>query len=68
MGMKIDTNLNKNTKKYRYNQKYKIAIEITLHFINIKELKFSYKQNGNKLARVLVAISEKRCGGYRPLN
>jgi len=21
-----------------------------------------------KLARVLVAISEKRCGGYRPLN
>ena len=42
-------------------------MEITLHFINIKELKFAYRQNGNKLARVLVAISEKRCGRYQPL-
>ena len=43
-------------------------MEITLHFINIKELKFYYRQNRNKLARALVAISEKRCGGYRPLD
>ena len=38
-----------------YNHKYKDAVKITLHFINIKELKFVYRQNGNKLARVLVA-------------
>ena len=43
-------------------------METTLHFINIKELKFAYRQNGNKLVRALVAISEKRCGSYRPLN
>ena len=30
-------------------------MEITLHFINIKELKLVYIQDGNKLARVLVA-------------
>ena len=29
-------------------------MEITLHFINIKVLKLVYKQDGNKLARVLV--------------
>ena len=45
----------KNTTEYTYNHKYKDAMEITLHFINIKELKFAYRQNGNKLARVLVA-------------
>ena len=30
-------------------------MELTLHFINIKQLKFVYKENGNKLARALVA-------------
>ena len=44
-----------NTREYTYNHKYKDAAEITLHFINIKELKFSYRRNGNKLARALVA-------------
>ena len=43
-------------------------MEKSFHFINIKELKFAYRQNGNKLARALVNISEKRCGSYRPLN
>ena len=57
-----------NAIEYIYNHKYKDAVEITLHFINIKELKFSYRRNGNKLARALVAISEKICGGYKPLN
>ena len=28
--------LNRNTKNYIYNHKYKDAVEITLHFINIK--------------------------------
>ena len=32
----IDSNLNKNAINYRYNHKYKDAVEITLHFINIK--------------------------------
>jgi hypothetical protein len=31
-------------------------MEITLHFINIKELKFVYKHNGNKLARVVAYL------------
>ena len=44
-----------NEKKYTYNHKYENAAEITLHFISIKELKFAYRQNGNKLARALVA-------------
>ena len=51
----IDPDLCRNTTEYTYNLKYKYATEITLHFINIKELKFSYKQNGNKLARAIVA-------------
>lgn len=51
----VDPDLNRNAKNYRYNHKYKDAVEITLHFINIKELKYAYKQNGIKLARVMVA-------------
>ena len=43
-----DPDLCRNTTKYTYNHKYKDAVEITLHFINIKELKFAYRQNGNK--------------------
>ena len=49
-----DPDLCSNAIEYTYNNKYKNAVEITLHFINIKELKFSYRQNGNKLARALV--------------
>jgi hypothetical protein len=48
-------NLCRNATEYTNNHKYKDAAEITLHFINIKELKFVYRQNGNKLARALVA-------------
>ena len=33
----------------------KMQQKITLHFINIKELKFLYRQNINKLASALVA-------------
>ena len=44
-----------NATEYTYNHKYKDATEITLYFINIKVLKFAYRQNGNKLARALVA-------------
>jgi hypothetical protein len=43
------------TKKYRYKHKHRDAAEIKLHFINIKELKYAYIQNGNKLARAMVA-------------
>jgi hypothetical protein len=50
-----DPNLCRNATKYTNNHEYKDASEITLHFINIKEPKFVYRQNGNKLARALVA-------------
>ena len=43
-------NLNKNATEYKYNHKYRDALEITLNFINIKELRYAYIQNGNKLA------------------
>ena len=55
MWSSYDPDLCRNATEYIYNHKYKDAVEITLHFINIKELKFSYRQNGNKLARALVA-------------
>jgi len=51
----IDPNLCMNTKKYRYKHKHKVATKIRLHFINIKELKYAYIQNGNKLAQAMVA-------------
>ena len=50
-----DLNLCRNAKQYTNNHEYKDAREITLHFINIKEMKFVYRQNRNKLARALVA-------------
>ena len=53
----------RNINKYTYNHKYKYASEITLYFINIKELKFSDRQNGNKLARALVAYLSKEIWG-----
>ena len=31
-----DPDLNRNTKNYRYNHKYRDATEIILHFINVK--------------------------------
>jgi hypothetical protein len=34
-----DPNLCRNATEYTNNHKYKDAVEITLHFINIKELK-----------------------------
>jgi hypothetical protein len=49
-----DLDLCRNATKYTNNHEYKDAVEITLHFINIKELEFVYRQNRNKLARVLV--------------
>jgi nitrogen-specific signal transduction histidine kinase len=48
-------NLCRNATEYTNNHEYKDAVEITLHFINIKELKFVYRHNRNKLARALVA-------------
>ena len=48
-------NLNMNATKYKYNRKYRDSTEITLYFINIKELKYAYIHNGNKLAWVTVA-------------
>ena len=51
----FDLDLWRNAIEYTYNHKYKDAAEITLHFINIKELKFVYRHNGKKLAKVLVA-------------
>ena len=63
----IGPDLWRNATKYTCNHKYKDAVEITLHFINIKELKFAYRQNGNKIARALVAYLWKRCGCYKPL-
>jgi hypothetical protein len=45
----------RNETEYTINHEYKNAMEITLHFINIKELKFVYRQNINKQARALVA-------------
>ena len=51
----FDPDLCRNTTKYTNNHKNKDAVEITLHSINIKELKLVYKQDGNKLGRVLVA-------------
>ena len=44
-----------NATKYTYSYKYKNVAEMTVNFVNIKELKFIYRHNGNKLARALVA-------------
>jgi hypothetical protein len=50
-----DPNLCRNATKCTNNHEYKDAVEITLHFINIKELKFVYRHNRNKLPKALVA-------------
>jgi len=48
-------NLNRKATNYRYNHKYRDVAKIVLHFINRKILNYAYKQNGNKLARAMVA-------------
>jgi len=48
-------NSNTNATNYRYNHKHRNVVEIKIHFINIKELKYAYIHKGNKLARVMVA-------------
>ena len=40
--------------EYRYKNKHKDAVEIELCFINIKELKYVYIEDGNKLAQAMV--------------
>ena len=45
----------RNTMNYINTYKSIDAIEIKLHFINKKLQKYAYRQNGNKLARALVA-------------
>ena len=39
-----------NTMEYRYKNKHKDVEKINLHFVNIKELKYAYKKNINKLS------------------
>ena len=51
----LDPELFRNRTKYRYTHKHKDVVEIKLHFINIKELKYAYIHNGNKLAQAMVA-------------
>jgi hypothetical protein len=41
--------------KHRNTHKRRDVVEIKLHFINNQRLKYAYRYNGNKLARVLVA-------------
>jgi hypothetical protein len=40
---------------YINTHKHRDAVEIRLRFINNKPLIYAYRQNGNKLARALVA-------------
>ena len=40
----VDPDLCRNATEQTHNHKYRDAAEITLHFINIKELKFAYRQ------------------------
>ena len=44
-----------NTKNYRYNHTHKDVVEIKRHFINIRELKYAYIKNRNKVAQAMVA-------------
>ena len=50
-----DLDLGRNAIEYTNDHKNKDAVEITLHFINIRELEVVYRHGGNKIARVLVA-------------
>lgn len=45
-----DPHLWRNAKKLKYQDKHRVEAEIKLHVINIKEFKYAYIQNGNKLA------------------
>ena len=50
-----DPSLCRNATEYWYTHKHRNTIEIKLHFINIKELKYAYIHNQNKLARAMVS-------------
>ena len=50
-----DPDLCKNATEYRNNHKHRNTVEIRLDFININSYKYAYKQDGNKIGRVLVA-------------
>ena len=41
--------------KYRYKQKHRATMKTELQFSDNKTLKMVYMQNGNKLARAMVA-------------
>ena len=51
----VDLDLYRNTIEYIYKNRRRDAAKIILHFINIKELKYAYIQNGNRLAQAMVA-------------
>ena len=51
----INSDLSRNTIKYKNKHKYRDAAEIILHFINVKYWNILTNRNGNKLARVMVA-------------
>ena len=51
----FDLDLNRNTTNYRDNHKHRDAMEIILHFINVKYLNMLTNRNGNKLVRAMVA-------------
>ena len=50
-----DPDLNKNATNYRDNHQHIDAMEIILHFINVKYWNMLTNRNGNKPARVMVA-------------
>ncbi len=50
-----DPDLNRDTTNYRYNHKCKDAVEITLHFINIKYLNMLTNIMEIRIARAMVA-------------
>jgi len=52
--------LNRNTTNYRDNHKYRDAMEIILHFINVKYLNVLTNRNENKPARAMVALTLRR--------
>ena len=50
-----DPDLKRNTKNYRDNHKDRYAMEIILHFNNLKYSNMLTNKNGNKPARAMVA-------------
>ena len=64
----IDPDLCRNAIKYRNIHKHRDGVEIMLHFINIKELKYAYRQYGNKLAQAMVSYLWEYMWRLHPLN